>query len=263
MCHSKLRELLRQYYYVGGMPEVVNSFANEKDFSKVRRLQQAILDTYDRDFSKHAPIAEVPRIRMVWRSIPSQLSKENRKFVYGFLKEGARARDFELAIEWLRDAGLVYKINRVKQARLPLVAYEDFSAFKLFMVDTGLMCAMSNLPIQVILEGNALFTEYKGALTEQYVLQQLQSLHDVSIYYWSADNSRAELDFLLQHEASIIPVEVKAEENLHSKSLRTFVEKNPQLHGIRFSMSPFREQDWMTNYPLYMVIGGIQELSYS
>lgn len=251
--HSKLQEYLRQYFYIGGMPEVVLSFITNKDFSKVRQLQQNILESYDRDFSKHAPITDVPRIRMVWKSIPSQLSKENRKFIYGSLKEGARAKDFELAIEWLKDAGLIYKVNRTKKGELPLTAYEDLSAFKLFVVDTGLLCAMSNLPPKVLLDGNTLFTDYKGALTEQYVLQQLKCIKDLSIYYWSAENSRGEIDFLLQYEAEVIPVEVKAEENLQSKSLRTFINKHPQLHGIRFSMSNYREQDWLTNYPLYAV----------
>lgn len=251
--HSKLQEYLRQYFYIGGMPEVVLSFITNKDFSKVRQLQQNILESYDRDFSKHAPITDVPRIRMVWKSIPSQLSKENRKFIYGSLKEGARAKDFELAIEWLKDAGLIYKVNRTKKGELPLTAYEDLSAFKLFVVDTGLLCAMSNLPPKVLLDGNTLFTDYKGALTEQYVLQQLKCIKDLSIYYWSAENSRGEIDFLLQYEAEVIPVEVKAEENLQSKSLRTFIDKHPQLHGIRFSMSNYREQDWLTNYPLYAV----------
>lgn len=251
--HSKLQEYLRQYFYIGGMPEVVLSFITNKDFSKVRQLQQNILESYDRDFSKHAPITDVPRIRMVWKSIPSQLSKENRKFIYGSLKEGARAKDFELAIEWLKDAGLIYKVNRTKKGELPLTAYEDLSAFKLFVVDTGLLCAMSNLPPKVLLDGNTLFTDYKGALTEQYVLQQLKCIKDLSIYYWSAENSRGEIDFILQYEAEVIPAEVKAEENLQSKSLRTFIDKHPQLHGIRFSMSNYREQDWITNYPLYAV----------
>lgn len=251
--HSKLQEYLRQYFYIGGMPEVVLSFITNKDFSKVRQLQQNILESYDRDFSKHAPITDVPRIRMVWKSIPSQLSKENRKFIYGSLKEGARAKDFELAIEWLKDAGLIYKVNRTKKGELPLTAYEDLSAFKLFVVDIGLLCAMSNLPPKVLLDGNTLFTDYKGALTEQYVLQQLKCIKDLSIYYWSAENSRGEIDFLLQYEAEVIPVEVKAEENLQSKSLRTFTDKHPQLHGIRYSMSNYREQDWLTNYPLYAV----------
>lgn len=251
--HSRLQDYLRQYFYVGGMPAVVSSFTTENNFSKVRQLQQDILDSYDRDFSKHAPITEVPRIRMIWKSIPSQLSKENKKFIYGLLKEGARAKEFELGIEWLKDAGLIYKVNRTKKGLLPLTAYEDFSAFKLFIVDTGLLCAMSNLPAQVLLDGNALFTDYKGALTEQYVLQQLKDIKDMSVYYWSAENSRGEIDFLLQYGADIIPVEVKAEENLQSKSLRAFIDKNPALHGVRFSMANYRKPEWMTNYPLYAV----------
>lgn len=172
------------------MPEVVNAFIEHKDYAEVRQLQQNILDSYDRDFSKHAPIAEVPRIRMVWRSIPAQLAKENRKFIYGVIKEGARAKDFELAMEWLIDAGLIYKVNRVKKGGIPLSAYEDFSAFKLFMLDTGLMGAMSGLPPQTLLEGNILFTDYKGAITEQYVLQQLKSVKGLNIYYWSSDTSK-------------------------------------------------------------------------
>ena len=250
---SKLIDLVKQYYYVGGMPEVVNAFINHKDYAEVRQLQQTILDSYDRDFSKHAPIAEVPRIRMIWRSVPAQLAKENKKFIYGVVKEGARAKDFELAIEWLIDAGLIYKVSRVKKAGIPLSAYEDFSAFKLFLLDTGLMGAMSGLPPQALLEGNVLFSDYKGAITEQYVLQQLKSVKGLSIYYWSSDTSRGELDFLLQKDVSVIPVEVKAEENLQSKSLRFFVEKNAGLHGVRFSMSDYRKQEWMINYPLYSV----------
>lgn len=250
---SKLIDLLKQYYYVGGMPEVVNAFINHKDYAEVRQLQQTILDSYDRDFSKHAPIAEVLRIRMIWRSVPAQLAKENKKFIYGVVKEGARAKDFELAIEWLIDAGLIYKVSRVKKAGIPLSAYEDFSAFKLFLLDTGLMGAMSGLPPQALLEGNVLFSDYKGAITEQYVLQQLKSVKGLSIYYWSSDTSRGELDFLLQKDVSVIPVEVKAEENLQSKSLRFFVEKNAGLHGVRFSMSDYRKQEWMINYPLYSV----------
>ena len=250
---SKLIDLLKQYYYVGGMPEVVNAFINHKDYAEVRQLQQTIRDSYDPYFSKHAPIAEVPRIRMIWRSVPAQLAKENKKFIYGVVKEGARAKDFELAIEWLIDAGLIYKVSRVKKAGIPLSAYEDFSAFKLFLLDTGLMGAMSGLPPQALLEGNVLFSDYKGAITEQYVLQQLKSVKGLSIYYWSSDTSRGELDFLLQKDVSVIPVEVKAEENLQSKSLRFFVEKNAGLHGVRFSMSDYRKQEWMINYPLYSV----------
>ncbi len=254
MFRSKFEERLRQYYFVGGMPAAVSAFIDNGNLPAVRTIQKGILEAYERDFSKHAPAIDVPRIRMVWKSIPAQLAKENRKFIYGVLKEGARAREFELAIEWLRDAGLVYKVNRCKKAMLPLAAYEDFSAFKMFLSDVGLMGAMSNVPAQSLLDGNVLFSDFKGALTEQYVLQQLLVKSSLSVYYWSSENSRGELDFLLQDEEKIIPVEVKAEENLQSKSLKTFVERNPGLHGVRFSMSPYREQDWLTNYPLYSLL---------
>ena len=253
MFRAKYEERLRQYYYVGGMPAAVAAFAADSDVARVRAIQNGILASYEQDFSKHAPAQEVPRIRMVWRSVPAQLSKENRKFVYGMVKEGARAKDFELAIEWLCDAGLVHKVHRCKKGLLPLAAYEDFSAFKLFLSDVGLMCAMSGLTAMSLLDGNALFADFKGALTEQYVLQQLKADAGLSVYYWSADNSRGELDFLIQRADKVIPVEVKAEENLRAKSLRTFVEANPGLHGVRLSMSPYREQEWMTNYPLYAV----------
>lgn len=254
MVRAKFEERLRQYYFVGGMPAAVLAFVNDGDLNKVRAIQKSIIEAYERDFSKHAPAIEVPRIRMVWHSIPSQLSKENRKFIYGMIKEGARAKEFELAIEWLKDAGLIYKVNRCKKAQLPLAAYEDFSAFKMFLSDIGLMGAMSNIPVQSLLNGNMLFSDFKGALTEQFVLQQMKTNQSLSIYYWSADNSRGEIDFLVQQEEKVIPIEVKAEENLQAKSLRMFVERNPGLKGCRFSMSPYREQDWLVNYPLYSVL---------
>lgn len=254
MVRAKFEERLRQYYFVGGMPAAVLAFVNDGDLNKVRTIQKSIIEAYERDFSKHAPAIEVPRIRMVWHSIPSQLSKENRKFIYGMIKEGARAKDFELAIEWLKEAGLIYKVNRCKKAQLPLAAYEDFSAFKMFLSDIGLMGAMSNIPVQSLLNGNMLFSDFKGALTEQFVLQQMKTNQTLSIYYWSADNSRGEIDFLVQQEEKVIPIEVKAEENLQAKSLRMFVERNPGLKGCRFSMSPYREQDWLVNYPLYSVL---------
>ncbi len=254
MVRAKFEERLRQYYFVGGMPAAVLAFVTDGDLNKVRTIQKSIIEAYERDFSKHAPAIEVPRIRMVWHSIPSQLSKENRKFIYGMIKEGARAKDFELAIEWLKDAGLIYKVNRCKKAQLPLAAYEDFSAFKMFLSDIGLMGAMSNIPVQSLLNGNMLFSDFKGALTEQFVLQQMKTNQTLSIYYWSADNSRGEIDFLVQQEEKVIPIEVKAEENLQAKSLRMFVERNPGLKGCRFSMSPYREQDWLVNYPLYSVL---------
>ena len=250
---THIEDMLRQYYFVGGMPEAVASFVEDRDPVEVREIQKNILDAYDRDFSKHAPVSEVPRLRMVWNSINGQLSKENKKFIYGFVKEGARAKDFEMALEWLQDAGLVYKVYRAKKAMIPLTAYQDFAAFKLFMLDVGLLGAMGNVSQQSLVSGNAILTDYKGAMTEQYVFQHLRLLKDNSIFYWSADNSRGEIDFLVQHSEDVCPIEVKAEENLQSKSLRAFVERNPNLHGLRFSMSGYREQEWMTNYPLYSV----------
>ncbi len=250
MVKDKLINLLKTYYYVGGMPEVVDSYRQRKDFAEVRRIQNNILDTYNNDFSKHAPINEVPRIRMVWNSIAGQLAKENKKFIYGMLREGARAKDFEVAIEWLKDAGLIYKVNRTKSGELPLNAFEDFNAFKIFLLDVGLLSAVNKLTAETLIMGKGIFSTYKGALTEQYVFQQIRDKVDF-VYYWSAENSRGELDFLVQKEGKVIPIEVKAEENLRSKSLAAFVAKYPGLHGIRFSMSDYREQEWMTNIPLY------------
>lgn len=247
---EKLTILLKEYFFTGGMPEVVDSFVRNADFNEARRLQLQILDAYDRDFSKHAPISEVPRIRMVWKSIHGQLTKENKKFMYGMIKEGARAREFELAIEWLLDAGLVYKISRIKKGEMPLSAFVDFAAFKLYLLDTGLFCAMGNLPAKTLIEGNRLFSQFKGAVTEQYVLQQLIAGKSHP-YYWSSENSKGEVDFIVQQEEIIVPIEVKAEENLQSKSLRAFIKRYPALRGVRFSLSDFREQEWMTNYPLY------------
>lgn len=248
---ADLQGMLRQYFFVGGMPEAVKSFAEDGDMQTVRDIQKNILDAYDKDFSKHVPIAEVPRLRMVWNSICGQLSKENKKFIFGLLKEGARAKSFELAIEWLKDAGLVYKVNRTKKGLLPLSAYEDFSAFKLFLLDVGLLGAMCELPPSALLNKNSIFTDYKGALTEQFVFQQLRLNKCNKIFYWSAENSQGEIDFLVQNNDEIIPIEVKAEENLQAKSLKCFIERNPSLHGVRLSMSSYREQSWMSNFPLY------------
>lgn len=247
---EKLSRLLKLYFYIGGMPEAVSNYIENKDLQNVRDIQHAILDAYERDFSKHAPNDQVPRIRLVWNSIIGQLSKENKKFIYGFVKEGSRAKDFELAIEWLKDAGLIYRINRTKSGLMPLSAYEDFSAFKLFLLDIGLLTAMGKVSAPTILDGDELFNCFKGALTEQYVLQQLASIRECDIYYWSADNSQGELDFLVQHDGKIIPIEVKASENLKSKSLSVFTQKY-SLFGRRFSMSGYREQDWMENIPLW------------
>ncbi len=256
---SKFIEKLRHYYFVGGMPEAVVQFAENNSFIEVRNIQKQILTAYEQDFSKHPPFSIVPRIRMLWNSIPAQLAKENRKFIYGLIKEGARAKDYELALAWLVDCGQVHKVNRIARPGIPLKAYEDFGAFKLFLVDTGLLSAMGDIDSKTLLEGDALFSEFKGALTEQFVLQELLSAGVFSIYYWTADRSTAEIDFVIQHKNAVFPVEVKAEENLQSKSLKAFHQKyNPRL-SLRFFMSDYREQDWMINVPLYAV-GRLKEI---
>ena len=246
-------ELLRQYYFTGGMPAAVRAFIEGQPLHTVRQIQKDILNDYIRDFSKHAPGNEVPRINLVWNSIPSQLGKENRKFIYGMLKKGARAKEFELAIQWLVDCGLVYKIPRTAKVAMPVRFYEDFSAFKLYLLDVGLFGAMVNAPASEILIGSNIFSEYKGTFTELYVLQQMVTVRDLDIYYYSTDDSRTEIDFVVQHEGKVTPVEVKAEENLRAKSLRQVVTNNPSLHGLRFSMSDYRREDWLDNVPLYGV----------
>lgn len=250
---TKYIDYLKYYYYVGGMPEAVLNFITNRDLKSVRNVQNKLLFAYENDLSKHAPRELVTRIRMLWNSIPAQLAKENKKFIYGLVREGARAREYEVAITWLMDVGLVYKINRVKKPDFPLRAYQDFSAFKLFVVDIGLLGAMSRLDARIILEGNRLFEEFKGALTEQYVLQQLLVVPENDIFYWSAENATAELDFLIQTDSEMIPLEVKAEENLQAKSLKTFVHKYGMERAVRTSMSDFREQDWLINMPLFNI----------
>lgn len=242
--------LLRQYYYVGGMPAAVLALVEQRGLKEIREIQQQIITDYRRDFSKHAPEREVPRINMVWDSIPAQLAKENKKFVYGAVKKSARAADFEMAIQWLIDAGLAYKMPRVNSAKMPLKFYEDANAFKLFMLDVGLMGAMAETSAQSMLVGNDIFSEYKGAFTELYVYTQLKTLN-LSLYYHSVDNSTIEIDFLTQWHDKVVPIEVKAEVNVKSKSLHTFINANPELKGIRYSMLPYKEQEWMTNIPLY------------
>lgn len=248
---SKLKELLKMYYYVGGMPEAVLAFSLRRDFDEVREIQQEILHSYDFDLSKHAPVELVPRIRQVWNSLPAQFSKENRKFIYGLVKEGARAREYEAALQWLIDRGLVYRISNVSAPRIPLRSYEDSGAFKLFCVDVGLLGAMSSLDSETIVEGNRIFTEFKGALTEQYALQELILHHEP--FYFAKPNSQLEIDFLIQGKGNVIPIEVKAEENLRARSLRQFVADYSPSEAYRFSMSDYRKESWMTNLPLYAV----------
>lgn len=241
---------LREYYFVGGMPEAVQQFVTTNDATKVRRVQKNILYTYQKDISKHVPASEANRIGMVWYSMPSQLVKENKKFIYGVAKPGGRAKDFEVAIQWLMDAGLVYKSERVTEAKMPLKFYADISSFKLFLLDCGLLGAMSETPPDVMLVASNGMEEAKGAFTENYLMSQLVATRDASVFYYASDG-KLELDFLIQHGNDIVPIEAKAEENLRSKSLSTFVAARPGMHGLRFSMSDYREQDWMTNVPLY------------
>lgn len=246
-------DLLKHYYYVGGMPEAVQNFAENRDFNSVRDIQQRILTAYEQDFSKHAPSGEVPRIRMLWNSIPSQLTKENKKFIYGLIKDGARAKDYEMSMLWLTDCGLVHKIHRVTKPNLPLKAYEDLKAFKLFLVDVGLLSCLVRLGQTVLLDGDRLFNEFKGALTEQYVLQQLKTVKELGTYYWTNDRGSAEIDFLLDTGTEVIPVEVKAEKNLKAKSLKTYCEKFKPKTAVRTSMSDYKKEDWLTNIPLWAI----------
>ena len=250
---TKFIDLLKGYYFIGGMPEAVNTFNETSDFSNVRQVQKQLLAAYAQDFSKHAPLQTVPRIRMVWNSIPAQLAKENRKFTYGLIKEGARAREFDLSLQWLADSGLIYQIYRITKPDVPLSAYQDLNAFKLFIFDIGLLTCMSGLDPLSFLEGNSMFEEFKGALTEQYVLQELIVNRNIHPFYWSADRGQAEVDFVFQKENKVIPLEVKASENLKSKSLQSYFKKYQPEISVRTSLSDFRKEDWLINLPLYAI----------
>lgn len=248
---GKLTESLRYYYCVGGMPESVATFIATKDLRLVRTFQKKLLEAYERDFSKYAKADIVPRIRAVWNSLPAQLAREQKKFIYGLVREGARAREYENAIEWLCGAGLMQKIHRVSKPGFPLKAYLELNAFKLFMLDVGLLATHADLSIQTVLQGNVLFEEFKGALSEQYVAQELCLIEGANASYWSSDTSRAEVDFLIQGQDSIYPLEVKASENLQAKSLRVYNEKFSPPRCFRTSLSPYREESWLTNIPLF------------
>lgn len=253
-------DALKQYYFVGGMPEAVESFAENQDFNEVRQIQKRILAAYEQDFSKHAPNEVVPRLRMLWNSIPAQLAKENKKFIYGLVREGARAKDYETALLWLSDCGLVHRVSRVNAPGIPLRAYEDMKAFKLFVLDVGLLGCMTGLHQRTLLDGNALFVEFKGALTEQYVCQQLKTLADLELCYYTNDRGSCEVNFVVDTGGRVMPLEVKAETNLRAKSLKTYREKfSPEL-AIRTSMADYRKEDGLVNLPLY-AIGQIGSLS--
>ena len=254
LIHEKYVDLLRQYYYVGGMPEAVKVFIETDGLQAVRNVQKALLNGYERDFSKHAPKDQVARIRLVWQTLPSQLFKENKKFIYGSLKHGARAKDFETAIQWLVDAGLVYKVPLCKEVKLPLKAYEDPSAFKLFTLDLGLLGAMVGIEAKQVLIKNEIFSEYKGGMTEQYVLEEMKSNGEESIFYHKRDDgTRLEIDFMIQRDGKLLPIEVKAEGNVRANSLSSLLKQKPELHAFRYSMKPYIEQGQMTCYPLYAI----------
>jgi uncharacterized protein len=254
---DKLASILKHYYFVGGMPEVVNEFARTGDFHAARLLQNNILMAYENDFSKHAPIAQLPRIRMVWHSILGQLAKENSKFIYNILRTGARAKEFEMALEWLKDAGLIQQVTRIKKVGFPLSAYTEWSDFKIYLNDVGLLTAMANLSPEIILKENDLFTEFKGKLSEQFVLQQLIS-EQIQGYYWNPENTSAEVDFVIQRENELIPIEVKSGENLKSRSLHVYFEKYQPSTCLRTSILPYKDQGWMRNIPLYGILGWIK-----
>ncbi len=249
--HEKIIGLLRMYYFVGGMPEAVNEYIINKDFNMVRAIQTKIILGYENDFAKYAPIEIVPRIKMVWQAVLGQLAKENKKFIYGQIKKGARAKEFENAINWLTNAGLLLKCHKVVKPVIPLKTYSDYDAFKLYFLDIGLLNAMAGISKQILLEKNQIITEFKGALTEQFVCQELSVLHE--LFYWTAEKATAEIDFILQKEQDIVPIEVKAEENLKAKSLKLFVEKYNNKNAIRASMSFYRKELWLQNVPLYAV----------
>ena len=244
---------LKNYYYVGGMPEIVQYFADHKDYQEVRNMQKAILEQYEDDFGKHASAAELARIRMVWNSIPMQLAKENKKYFFGQIKAGARMKDFEIAIEWLLDCGLITKVYRVNKPAMPLKAYIDFAAFKLFLLDIGLLGALSELDAESILEGNEIFVEFKGALTEQFVLQELVAETDYTPYYYASEKSTFEMDFMIQKGKWIVPIEVKAETNQQAKSLKAYCQKYNPEYAVRISMKDYKEEEWLVNLPLYAV----------
>ena len=259
--NNEFEKLVKMYCYIGGMPEVVQDFINNRDYKRVREIQKTILASYENDFSKHVPANTVEKIRMLWQTIPSQLAKENKKFIYSAIKTGARAKEYELALLWLKDAGLVYQVNRIKKPDLPLIAYQDFEAFKLFVVDIGLLSALTNLDVKTILEKTQIFEEFKGAIAEQYVYQQLKSADDdMPIYYWSNDSSRSEIDFVVQLDGYVIPVEVKAEKNLKAKSLKNFIQEYKSEKSVRTSLADYKLNDNnLYDIPLY-AIGNIEAI---
>ncbi|MDO9085006.1 MAG: ATP-binding protein [Anaerolineaceae bacterium] len=258
---DKLIDSLKQYYFIGGMPEAIFVYKETGDLNEVREVHRRLLFAYEQDFSKHVPTTILPRVRLAWNSIPAQLARENRKFIYGLVKEGARAREFEVALQWLFDMDLVVKVFRISKPDIPLSAYQDVNSFKLFMNDVGLLSSFSNLDLKSLLEGNRIFEEFKGALTEQFVFQELRSIRNLKPYYWAADKGTAEIDFVIESASNVIPVEVKASTSLRSKSLKSYYDRYQPEKSIRTSMTNFRDEGWLVNIPLY-VISQFREILY-
>ncbi len=251
--NTKFEDLLKQYTYIGGMPEVVQDFVNNKDFKKVRTIQKRILSSYEKDFSKHIPANTVEKVRMLWSSVPTQLAKDNKKFIYNAIKKGARAKEFETALTWLKDAGLIYQVYKITKPGLPIGAYEDLDSFKLFVLDVGLLGALVNLDAKTILDRYEIFQEFKGAMAEQYVLQQFKTIKDLPVYYWTNETSRSEVDFVIQIDSKVIPVEVKAATNLKARSLKIYIEQfKPEL-ALRTSLADYKKTDNLVDLPLYTV----------
>ena len=250
---DRYTELLRLYFYLGGMPEVIARYIDNRDLSEAREIQLSIINQYEGDFGKHVQPTQLPRIRMTWHAIPMQLSKENRKFFFGQVKSGSRMKDFEIAIQWLNDAGLIHKLHKIEKPAIPLKSYIDFTAFKLFLIDLGLLGALSELDCDTILHGNDIFIEFKGALTEQFVLQELVATNKITPYYYSGEKSVYETDFIIQQGKDILPVEVKAEQNLRSKSLKFYYEKFKPAYAVRTSMASASDEGWMINIPLWAI----------
>ena len=250
--HEKIIDYLRLYYFIGGMPEVLNTYIETKNFEQIRTIQKNLLLGYENDFSKYAPIEIVPKIRMVWQSVLGQLAKENKKFIYGQIKKGARAKEFEVAINWLTNAGMIIKCMKINRPIIPIKTYADYDVFKLYLLDIGLLNAMANISQHILLNKNQILIEFKGALTEQFVCQELKLNHE--LFYWTAENATAEIDFIIQNGQEIKPIEVKAEENLKAKSLKVFVEKFENKNAIRTSMSKYRKENWLENLQLYALM---------
>ncbi len=250
---EEIKRYLREYYYVGGMPEVVNDFSINKDYNSVREIQNTILKDYENDFSKHIEVKEIQRVIEIWNNFNTQLAKENKKFVFGAIKPSARASEYENAINWLISSGLLYKVNRVNDCKIPLKGYVDYSAFKLYFLDVGLLSAKNNLDAKTLIEGNNIFTEYKGSLTEQYVLQEIKANYNIDLFYWTSSSYQAEVDFLIQYKNFVIPIEVKSELNLQAKSLKSFIEKFDNEINVRTSMADYKKDGKITNIPLYAI----------